>query len=49
MLQPWTGIDFKALVGLNIDTPTNDIYMSREEHSNFGIFDFYLDKEAVSC
>ena len=49
MLQLWTQIDLKALVGQNINSPMNAIYMSREEHSNFVNFGFYLDKEAVSC
>ena len=48
MLQSWTQIDFKTLVGPNINSPTNAIYMSSEEHRIFGRFRFYLDKEAVS-
>lgn len=48
MLQSWTLIDFKTLVGPNINSPTNAIYMNSEEHRIFGRFRFYLDKEAVS-
>jgi hypothetical protein len=48
MLECWTQIDFRKLVGTKISSPTNAIYMSKEEHSNFGEFVFYLDKEVVS-
>ncbi|KAH8995218.1 hypothetical protein EDB86DRAFT_2922821 [Lactarius hatsudake] len=46
MLQSWTQINFKTLIGSNINSPTNAIYMTKVEHTNFGRFDFYLDKEA---
>jgi hypothetical protein len=49
MLRSWTQIDFKTLVGSNINSPTNAIYMTYGEHFSFVHFDFYLDKEAVSC
>ncbi len=48
MLQSWTQIDFKTLVGPNINSPTNAVYMTKVEHASFGHFEFYLDKEAVS-
>ncbi len=48
MLRSWTQIDFRALVGSNINPPTNAIYMTKTEHDTFRHFDFYLDKEAVS-
>jgi hypothetical protein len=48
MLRSWTRIDFKTLIGSNINSPSNAIYMSTQEHSDFGHFLFYLDKEAVS-
>ncbi|KAI9466109.1 hypothetical protein BJY52DRAFT_1413613 [Lactarius psammicola] len=46
MLQCWTQIDFRTLTGLNINSPTNAIYMTKAEHAAFGRFKFYLDKEA---
>ncbi|KAF8464939.1 hypothetical protein DFH94DRAFT_784376 [Russula ochroleuca] len=46
MLRSWTRIDFKTLIGSNINSPSNAIYMSTQEHSDFGHFLFYLDKEA---
>lgn len=48
MLQSWTQIDFETLVGPNINSPKNAIYMTKTEHIAFGRFKFYLDKEAVS-
>jgi hypothetical protein len=48
MLQSWTRIDFMTLVGSNINSPANAIYMTSEEHGLFGQFEFYLDKDAVS-
>ncbi|KAI9453266.1 hypothetical protein BJY52DRAFT_1290012 [Lactarius psammicola] len=48
MLLSWTQIDFKTLVGPNINSPSNSIYMTTEEHATFGNFEFYLDKEADS-
>ena len=47
MLQSWTRIDFMTLVGSNINSPANAIYMTREEHGIFEQFKFYLDKDAV--
>ncbi|KAH9170892.1 hypothetical protein EDB89DRAFT_1218022 [Lactarius sanguifluus] len=46
MLRSWTQIDFRTLIGPNIDSPTNAIYMTTVEHATFGHFEFYLDKEA---
>ncbi|KAH9171032.1 hypothetical protein EDB89DRAFT_1973706 [Lactarius sanguifluus] len=46
MLPSWTRIDLKTLVGSNINSPTNAIYMTVTEHTRFGRFEFYLDKEA---
>ena len=37
-----------ALVGSNINSPTNAIYMTTAEHTAFGSFKFYLDKDVVS-
>ena len=37
-----------ALAGLNINSPTNVIYMTSAEHTTFRSFKFYLDKDAVS-
>jgi hypothetical protein len=38
MLQSWTRIDFEALVGQEINSPTNAIYMTIDEHIKFGQF-----------
>ncbi|KAN0133015.1 hypothetical protein V8E53_009188 [Lactarius tabidus] len=46
MLRSWTRIDFMTLVGPNINSPANAIYMTTEEHHLFGHFEFYLDKGA---
>ncbi|KAH8993395.1 hypothetical protein EDB92DRAFT_398703 [Lactarius akahatsu] len=46
MLRSWTQIDLRTLIGPNIDSPANAIYMTTVEHSTFGHFEFYLDKEA---
>ncbi|KAH9026718.1 hypothetical protein EDB83DRAFT_1926692 [Lactarius deliciosus] len=46
MLRSWTQIDFRTLIGPNIDSPANAIYMTTVEHTTFGHFEFYLDKEA---
>ena len=43
MFKSWTQMDFEGL-----NSPTNAIYMTMQEHSTFGSFTFYLDKEAVS-
>lgn len=48
MLQSWTQIDFRRVLGSDINSPANTIYMTRQEHDSFGNFDFYFDKEAVS-
>jgi hypothetical protein len=48
MLRSWTQIDFEAFVGLNINSPTNAIFMTKVEHISFGNFDFFLEKELVS-
>jgi hypothetical protein len=48
MLRSWTQIDLMALVGSNINSPTNAIYMTMMEHIAFGQFQFYLDKDTVS-
>lgn len=48
MLRAWTRIDFETLVGSNINSPANAIYMTKTEHVSFGRFKFYFDKDAVS-
>jgi hypothetical protein len=48
MLQAWTRIDFETLVGSDINSPTNAIYMTKTEHVYFGHFKLYFDKDAVS-
>jgi hypothetical protein len=48
MLGSWTQIDFETLVGPNINSPKNAIYMTKTKYVAFGRFKFYLDKEAVS-
>ena len=48
MLRSWTQIDLMPLVGSNVNSPTNAIYMTMTEHIAFGQFQFYLDKDAVS-
>ena len=48
MLRSWTQIDFETLIGSKLNSPTNAIYMSKQEHFLFGHFDFYLDRDAVS-
>jgi HNH endonuclease len=48
MLESWTRIDFRKLVGSNINTPSNVVYMNESEHFKFRTFELYLDKEAVS-
>ncbi len=48
MLQSWTQIDIKEVVGSNINSPTNALYMTNNEHLAFGHFRFYLDKDVVS-
>jgi len=48
ILQSWTQIDIKKVVGSNINSPTNALYMTTSEHRTFGHFRFYLDKDAVS-
>ncbi|KAJ7622994.1 hypothetical protein B0H17DRAFT_1112146 [Mycena rosella] len=46
MLQSWTQIDLQGLVGSKITSPQNGIYMTSDDHDNFGAFKFYLDKAA---
>jgi len=46
MLRSWTRINFETLVGPNINSPKDAIYMTKTEHVAFGRFKFYLDKEA---
>ena len=48
MLESWTRIDFRKLVGSNINTPSSAIYMNESELFKFRTFELYLDKEAVS-
>ncbi|KAI9465261.1 hypothetical protein BJY52DRAFT_1246093 [Lactarius psammicola] len=48
MLRSWTQIDFRTLVESNINSPTNAVYMTREERATFRRFMFYLDEEAIS-
>jgi hypothetical protein len=44
MLRSWTGIDISGLVGSQINSPENGIYMNDVDHSQFGSFLFYFDK-----
>ncbi|KAJ6600191.1 hypothetical protein B0H10DRAFT_2441155 [Mycena sp. CBHHK59/15] len=46
MLQSWTNLDLGKLVGSNINSPTNAIFMTADEHYSFGRFRFYLDEQA---
>ncbi|KAJ6621954.1 hypothetical protein B0H10DRAFT_2214770 [Mycena sp. CBHHK59/15] len=46
MLQSWTNLDLRKLVGSDINSPTNAIFMSADEHYSFGRFHFYLDERA---
>ncbi|KAJ7049609.1 hypothetical protein C8F01DRAFT_1182500 [Mycena amicta] len=46
MLGSWTKIDLDALVGSNINSPENGIFMTRDDHDYFRAFKFYLDKSA---
>ncbi|KAH9026863.1 hypothetical protein EDB85DRAFT_1849702, partial [Lactarius pseudohatsudake] len=48
MFCSWTQIKVTMLTGSNINSPTNAIYMMKQEHTAFRNFHFYLDKEAVS-
>ncbi len=48
LLQSWTQIDFKMLIGSMINSPTNAIYMTLVEQRGFRNFEFYFDKEVVS-
>ncbi|KAJ7816710.1 hypothetical protein B0H14DRAFT_2269778, partial [Mycena olivaceomarginata] len=48
ILQSWTQPDLGALRGDKITSPSNGIYMTRDDHDSFGGFRFYLDKDAVS-
>ncbi|KAF9531568.1 hypothetical protein CPB83DRAFT_833263 [Crepidotus variabilis] len=45
MFQAWTSIDVKKLAGSKINLPENAIYMTMEEHFDFGAFTFYFDKD----
>ncbi|KAK7047909.1 hypothetical protein VNI00_006237 [Paramarasmius palmivorus] len=45
MLKNWSSIDLDTL-GPNINTSENAICMNMHEHTAFGRFDFYLDKDA---
>ncbi|KAH9031708.1 hypothetical protein EDB85DRAFT_1814304, partial [Lactarius pseudohatsudake] len=47
MFQSWTKFDLRTL-GLTLNSPTNAIYMTINDCSTLGHFNFYLDKEAVS-
>jgi hypothetical protein len=48
MLSFWTQADFKTLVRERINSFTNAVYMTKNEHSLFKHFQFYLDKKVVS-
>src|SRR5260221_9723049 len=48
MLHSWTGINIHDLAGPKINAPENGIYMNDNEHSKFGSFMFYFDKDKVS-
>ncbi|KAH9074124.1 hypothetical protein EDB83DRAFT_2515891 [Lactarius deliciosus] len=45
MFQSWTKVDLRTL-GSTLNSPTNAIYMTIDDCSALGHFDFYLDKEA---
>lgn len=45
MLRHWTTLDIKSLVGNKINAPANVIYMTSEEHFDFGHFAFYLEPD----
>jgi len=45
ILQSWTQIDIKEVVGSKINSPANALYMTTSEHRAFGHFRFYLDKD----
>ena len=47
MLQAWTQIGFETLVGSNINSPVNAIYMTKTDHVSFAHFEFYFDKDTV--
>ena len=47
MLHSWTGIGITNLVGTQINSPENGIYMNEIDHSQFGSFLFYFDKDEV--
>jgi hypothetical protein len=44
-VRSWTQLDYKALVGSNINAP-NRCHL-HDDHATFGCFKFYLDKETV--
>lgn len=45
MLHHWTTLDIKSLVGEKIDTPANVIYMTHDEHFDFGRFKLSLEPD----
>ncbi|CAK5279108.1 unnamed protein product [Mycena citricolor] len=45
MLQSWTNLDLRKILGSKINSPANAIFMTAEEHHSFGRFRFYLDKQ----
>ena len=48
MLESWTQIDFRKLVGSTISTPSNAIYMNESEHFKFRTFELYPDRGSHS-
>ncbi|KAF8879713.1 hypothetical protein BD779DRAFT_1124475 [Infundibulicybe gibba] len=46
MLISWTNLDVEKLTGPNLNSPANAILMTLTEHSMFGNFQIYFDKEA---
>ena len=42
MLQSWTQIDIKELVGSNINSRASALYMTGGDHRAFGQFRFYF-------
>ncbi|TFK41559.1 hypothetical protein BDQ12DRAFT_389414 [Crucibulum laeve] len=44
ILKAWSRIDIKALIGPNINTPLNCIFMTTAEHGFFGRFELYLEQ-----
>ncbi|KAF5344163.1 hypothetical protein D9756_011409 [Leucocoprinus leucothites] len=48
MLHHWTTLDIKSLVGEKINTPANVIYMTHDEHFDFGRFKLSLEPVSLA-